>query len=100
MHDDVYHHFRDFAEDECAPLDGEKKKIVEVLNKEILITNFQVKKSKIKDGNYATIQFENSGVLYVVFTGSGPLMEQLEQYKSEMPFFTTIIQKYKYYTMS
>ena len=26
--------------------------------------------------------------------------EQLKQYKSKMPFFTTIIQKYKYYTMS
>ena len=99
MHDE-YPHFSDFAEDECAPLDGEKKKIVDVLNKEILITKFQVKKSKIKDGNYATIQFKNGGMEYVIFTGSGPLMDQLEQYKAKMPFFTTIIQKYKYYTMS
>lgn len=97
---DEYPHFRDFAEEECAPLDGEKKKIVDVLNKEILITNFQVKKSKIKDGNYATIQFKIEEFVCVVFTGSGPLMEQLEQYKAKMPFFTTIIQKYKYYTMS
>ena len=95
-----YLHFCDFAEDECAPLDGEKKKILDILNKEILITNFQIKKSKIKEGNYATIQFKNSSDECVVFTGSGPLMEQLEQYKDKMPFFTTIIQKYKYYTMS
>ena len=97
---DEYPHFGDFAEDECAPLDGEKKKIVDVLNKEILITNFQVKKSKIKEGDYATIQFKNGGAEYVIFTGSKPLMEQLEQYKAKIPFFTTIIQKYKYYTMS
>ena len=95
-----YPHFSNFAEDECAPLDGEKKKIVDILNKEILITNFQIKKSKIKEGKYATIQFKNGGDDCVIFTGSGPLMEQLEQYKNKIPFFTTIIQKYKYYTMS
>ena len=97
---DEYPHFSDFAEDECAPLDGEKKKIADILNREILIINFQIKKSKIKEGDYATIQFKNGGTEYVIFTGSGPLMEQLEQYKAKMPFFTTIIQKYKYYTMS
>jgi len=97
---DEYPHFNEFADVECGPLDGEKKKIADVLNKEILIINFQVKKSKIKAGNYATIQFKNGGAEYVIFTGSRPLMEQLEQYKMKMPFFTTIIQKYKYYTMS
>lgn len=95
-----YPHFRDFASDENIPLEGEKKKINDILNKEILITDFQIKKSKIKDGNYATIQFKNGGVDYVVFTASGPLMKALEKYKDEMPFRTTIIQEYKYFRMS
>lgn len=90
----------DFADQDKGPLEGEKKKITEIIDKEILIINFQIKKSKIKDGNYATIQFENSGKKYVIFTASVPLMEQLEQYRDKMPFYTTIIQKFKYYTMS
>ena len=95
-----YQHFRNFSNNECSPLDGKKKKIGDILNKEILIINFQIKKSKLKDGNYTTIQFKSNEIEYVVFTGSTLLAEQLKQYKSKMPFFTTIIQKYKYYTMS
>lgn len=97
---DEFPHFKDFAEQDKGPLEGKKKKIVEILNKEILITNFQIKKSKIKDGNYATIQFENGGEKHVVFTASGPLMEQLERHKDKMPYHVTIIQRYNYYTMS
>ena len=92
--------FRDFADQSEGPLEGEKKKIAEILNKEMLITNFKIKKSKIKDGNYATIQFENGGKKYVIFTASGPLMEQLERYKDKMPYYATIIQKFNYFTMS
>ncbi|MEA1957605.1 MAG: hypothetical protein U9N01_04540 [Euryarchaeota archaeon] len=95
-----YPHFSDFADAEDTPLSGEKRKIADILDREILIMNFQIKKSKIKDGNYATIQFQNGGTEYVVFTASGRLMKQLEQSKDKMPFFTTIIQEYKYFTMS
>lgn len=95
-----YQHFRDFANDEKIPLEGEKKKIHDILDKEILITNFQIKKSKIKEGSYATIQFKNDGVKYVIFTASGPVMEALEKYKDRIPFRTTIIQEYKYFRMS
>ena len=97
---DDYPHFKDFAQQDKGPLEGEKKKIAEILNKDILILNFQIKKSKIKDGNYATIQFENGTKKYVVFTASGPLMDQLKENKAKMPFHTTIIQKFNYFTFS
>lgn len=97
---DDYPHFKDFAQQDKGPLEGEKKKIAEILNKEILILDFRIKKSKIKDGNYAIIQFENSGKKHVVFTASGPLMDLLEENKAKIPFHTTIIQKFNYFTMS
>jgi len=101
MHND-YPSFRDFAdpnEDE-DPLDGEKKKIDDVLNKEILVLNFNVRKSKIKEGNYVIIQYELEGKKYVIFTTATRLMKKLKRHKEKMPYRVTIIQKYKYYTMS
>ena len=99
---DKYPHFRDFAdpdEDE-DPLNGEKIKIVDILGKKILILNFDIRKSKIKEGNYAIIQFEWDGEKHVVFTTATRLMKKLEQHKEKMPYHVTIIRKYKYYTMS
>ena len=101
MHND-YPHFRDFTdpdEDE-DPLDGEKLKIVDIINKEILILNFNIRKSKIKEGNYVIIQFELDDEKHVVFTTATRLMKKLERHKEKMPYHVTIIRKYKYYTMS
>lgn len=97
-----YPHFKDFAdpdEDE-DPLDGEKKKIVDILNKEILILNFNIRKSKIKEGDYVIIQFELEGKKHVIFTTATRLMKKLERHKDKMPYRVTIIQRFKYYTMT
>lgn len=98
-----YPHYSDFAdpdEDEDEePLDGEKKKIIEILNKEILILNFRIQKSKIKDGDYMIIQFELNDKKYVMFTTAGRVMKKLERHKDKMPYHATVIQKYKYYTI-
>ena len=99
---DGYPHFRDFAdsnEDE-DPLDGEKKKIIEILNKEILILNFRIQKSKIKEGNYAIIQFKLNGQKHVIFTTATRLMKKLELHKDEIPFHTTVIQEFNYFLFS
>jgi hypothetical protein len=100
MTNDEYPHFKDFAEIDSGPLEGKKKKITEILGKDLLILSFQIKKSKINDGDYATIQFEISDEKYIVFTASRPLMEQLERYKEKLPFHATIVHRYKYYTMT
>ena len=99
---DSYPHFRDFADsdEDDDPLDGEKKKIIEILNKEILILNFRIQKSKIKEGNYAIIQFELNGQKYVIFTTARRLTKKLERYKDKMPFHTAIIQEFNYFKFS
>jgi hypothetical protein len=96
-----YPHLRDFAEpdEDEEPLDGDKKKIAEIQNKEILVLNFRIQKSKIKDGNYAIIQFVLDNKKYVIFTTARRVMKKLERHKDKMPYLATVIQKYKYYTM-
>lgn len=94
-----YPHFGDFAEEE-APLEGEKKKIEEILNTEILVIGFRIGKSKYKDRNYLTLQFENGGDKYIAFSGSGVLMKQVQKYTDKMPFYVTIKKVNSYYTMA
>lgn len=94
-----YHRFSDFA-DTHPQFEGEKKKIPEILNTEILIINFRVGKSKYKGKKYLTLHFEFEGKNYIVFTGSEVLTEQAQEYVDEMPYFTTIIQRGNYYTFS
>ena len=98
---DNHPHFSDFAdEDSWRPLDGSKRRLEEILNLEILITNFRLAPSKIKEGNYLTIQFENGGGTYIVFTGSEVLANQLERYKDKLPFYTKIIKRNRYFSLS
>jgi len=94
-----YPRFGEFAGEE-GPLDGAKEKLSEILDKEILVLAFRIGKSKFRDGNYVTIQFENDGKHYVVFTGSEVLMEQLNKHQTQLPFYTTIIKRWNYYSLS
>lgn len=56
-----YPRFSDFAE-EPKPFDGDKKKIEDILNQDILVLDFKIKDSKKKqDSLYATIQFKMGG---------------------------------------
>lgn len=74
---------------------------LEVLNKEIKVLAFQVKKSKIeKDGFYIQMQIEVDDERKVLFTNSSVLKDQLEKYKDNLPFITTIIQPKKYFSFS
>ena len=95
-----YPHFSDFA---VAPqrLEGKKKKIAEILNIEILVTGYKTGKSKVKEGtNFLTLQFELDGETYIIFTGSGPLIDQAQESEEKMPYYTTIIQRGNYFTMT
>lgn len=95
-----YPKFSDFAE-ESKVFDGDKKRIEDILNQEILILDFKVKVSKKKqDTLYVTIQFKVGEIYYIVFTGSGVLMNQLEKYKDSIPFYTTIKKIDRYYTFT
>ena len=90
--------FTDFAKENI--LDGDKIKINDVINKEIIILNFSIKESKLKEGNYLTLQIEKENKKYVIFTGSLVLIDQINKYKDEIPFLTTIRKINKYYSLT
>ena len=79
---------------------GDKISITDVINKEITILAFRVKESKLKDGNYLTLQIEKEEKKFVIFTGSNVLIDQMEKYKNELPFLTTIRKIHKYYSLT
>lgn len=95
-----YPRFSDFAE-ESKSFEGDKKKIEDILNKEILIIDFKIKDSKQRQNSlYATIQFRIDDNTFIVFSGSTVLINQLKKYKENLPFFTIIKRIDKYYTLS
>jgi hypothetical protein len=96
--------FSDFAQ-EPQPLEGDKLRLDDVINQEIIITAFDIRTSrysKNKSGKYLTLQFKHSGSdeLLILFTGSDILIEQILKYEEEIPFMTTIKKINKYYTLS
>ncbi|RLG01150.1 hypothetical protein DRN58_02355 [Thermococci archaeon] len=95
-----YPRFSDFAE-ETKVFDGDKKKIEDILNQEILVLDFKVKNSKKRqDSLYATIQFKMNDINHIVFTGSSILISQLEKYKDNLPFYTVLKKIDRYYTFT
>lgn len=94
--------FADFAQ-EARPLDGEKVKIESILNVEIMIIGYGIKKSrydKNSSGKYLTVQFEQDGQRKVFFTGSDVLIEQFEKYGDQIPSAATVKRVDRYYTLS
>ena len=99
--------FSDFADTSISPvMDGKKITLDEVLNKEIIVLRYKIKKTKFseaKNPDCLTVQFaypEDENTRFVFFSGSSVLMQQLEKYKEKLPF-TAIIKKVgKYFTFS
>lgn len=99
-----YPEFSDFAE-EPKPLEGDKVKISDVLNKEIIITGHEIRDSKYpknKSGKCLTLQFKRSKQAdpNILFTGSDVLIDQVDRYAEKIPFLATIKQVNRYYTLS
>jgi len=96
-----YPHFKDFADaQETGTLEGKKANIESILNKEILITGYQFRKSHYHEGDYMIVQFQNGDDLKIVFTAAGVIRKQLERHKDQLPFYGSIIKKNKYFTLS
>lgn len=74
------HKFSEFATDETA-LDGEKKKLSEILNQEIVVTGQMITQSTKNNGECLKLQYRLNGNLYVTFTGSKVLIKQVKKYK-------------------
>lgn len=100
----MHHRFSDFSKEEKR-LDGTKKRLEDVLNREILITGYTTKSSKYSDKKssdteYLTLQFEMDGNKHILFTGSIVLADQIARYKDHIPFYTTIRHIDRYYTFT
>jgi len=94
--------FGDFAKEEKI-MDGEKMKLVEILNREITVIGHKIRGSQYAKSNterYLSLQFELDGTKHVTFTGSNVLIDQMERYAEEIPFTTTIVKIDKYFTFS
>jgi len=90
--------FSDFSDENI--FEGDKIKINDILNNEIIIINYAIKNSKYKDRNYLTLQIEKDDEKFVIFTGSSVLIDQIEKYENKLPFITIIKKINKYYTFT
>ncbi|MCL2331075.1 MAG: hypothetical protein FWC61_00840 [Proteobacteria bacterium] len=94
------HQFSDFAEVRGG-LDGRKRRIEEILNKEIVVRGHKIIPSKRNDGEKCLqLQFETDDELCILFTGSAVLIDQCEKYGGKIPFRATIKKIDKYFTFS
>ncbi len=94
--------FSDFANEPVA-LEGQKVSLTSILGEEIQVLTYRTQKSKFEDsktGIYTAIQFMLRGEKHIAFTSSSILARQCDQYKDQMPFFTTIKKISRYYTMT
>ena len=94
--------FNDFAR-EARPLEGAKIKIDDIINREIKVTDYKIRDSKYEKKDCPkclTLQFELEGVMRVLFTGSNVLIDQIEKYRHEIPFVTTLKKIDRYYTFT
>ena len=95
-------------------LDGEKVRVDEILNKEIIVCGFKVTESKYKNkgcGYCSKVQFyfadDESKTRRVFFSGSGVIKEQLEEAAAELDkqglqlLFTATVKKVgNYYSLA
>lgn len=94
------HTFADFARDKL-PMPGDKKRLDEILNKEILVVDFRVTNSKKRpEGKCLQIQFVLNGQVCVAFTGSVVLIDQIQSARDKMPFRGTVVKIDRYYSLS
>ena len=92
--------FSDFAKDKL-PMPGDKKRLGEILNKEILVTDFRVTQSKQRDGEKCLqIQFVMNSNVYVLFTGSSVLIDQIQSAKDRIPYKTSVVKVDRYLSFS
>lgn len=97
-----YENFSDFAEEESEIIEGDKIKIAEVLNQDIIVTNYRILDSKFSNANSECLQlqFQLNEEKRVIFTGSKVLIRQIKKYQEHIPFSTTIKKINKYYSFT
>lgn len=87
--------------------EGEKIKMSRILNREIVVHDFKIEESKVKDfrergsGKCLHMQISFDNRKHIVFTSSSGLMETIQQVPKEgFPFTSTIVQENDRYLFS
>lgn len=94
--------FSEFSQ-EAVPLEGEKEKLENIIDQEIVVVGCRIRHSRFSKnvfGEYLTLQFNRDGKLFVCFTGSDVLIDQMKKYEKEIPFQTTIKKIHRYFTFT
>ena len=100
LNTDKIESFSVFARDKL-PMPGNKKRLEEILNKVITIVDFRITQShKRENSDCLQVQFLLDGEVYIFFTGSVVLIDQIQATKDKLPFKTTVVKIDKYYSFS
>jgi len=92
--------FSTFAKNQL-PMPGNKKRLDDILNREITVVDFRVRKSTKRDGTECLqMQFLLDEEVCVVFTGSSVLINQIKESKDNIPFIGTVVKLDRYYSFS
>jgi hypothetical protein len=83
---------------------GEKIRIAKILDKEITVIDFKIEESNVQayrergSDKCLHLQISIGGVMHILFTSSGPLIEAIQKVPADgFPFTTTIIEENKRY---
>ncbi|MBQ6109817.1 MAG: hypothetical protein IJL05_00350 [Alphaproteobacteria bacterium] len=83
------------------PMPGIKKHLDEILNREITVVDYRLRKSVQKSGTECLqMQFIMDNEVCVLFTGSCVLINQIQEAKNNIPFAGTIVKIDRYYSFS
>lgn len=92
--------FSAFAKNQL-PMPGNKKRLDDILNREITVVDFRLRKSTKRDGTECLqMQFLLDDEVCVVFTGSSVLINQVKEAKDNIPFAGTVVKLDRYYSFS
>ena len=92
--------FSEIAKDQL-PMPGAKKRLDEILNKQIILTDCRIRDSKKREGTKCLqVQFAMDGDVFVFFSGSAVLADQIQAVKEHFPISATVVKIDKYYSFS
>ena len=92
--------FAAFAKNQL-PMPGNKKRLDDILNREITVVDFRLRKSTKRDGTECLqMQFVLDDEVCVLFTGSSVLINQIKEAKDNIPFVGTVVKMDRYYSLS
>ncbi len=92
--------FSVFAKNQI-PMPGNKKHLDDILNREITVVDFRIRKSNKRDGTECLqMQFLLGDEVCVAFTGSSVLINQIQDAKDNIPFSGTVVKIDRYYSFS